>query len=172
MEKQLDAKIKKEKLKKLQSRRSEFKRVNLSAKVLRYEEARNIQSNYKKSVQEEDDRFFESIKAAKVQEQLKAQEEKKTAAKLLEKARAHLDTWRNTKIQERKTLVEDKRKTAEIKHLREETRRAIELAFKKYTAVVEEDDDKVYEEYERITDIIRVDSNISRDDFKRTGESQ
>ena len=170
LEKTLDAQIKKEKANKLQQRKSEFKRVNLTAKVFRSEEAKFVKNSYRSGIAESDDIFFKNLIASKQTEIASTRLEKEATKKALTPALSFIDAFRAKQLASRKVEYESRLLNEQKAHEEKEARSVIERAFDR---LVEEDDEDDYQEYERIADgIIHVDSNQSRDDFKRAASNQ
>ena len=170
LEKQLEQQNKKDKALKLQQRKSEFKRVNLTAKVLRFEEAKYVSKEFKPNVASEDDVFFNELKLSKEGEQNSKKLNHQEARSLLTPLKSVVESWRDlhlsARVKDRSAKIEESRQAFLQRHARDVIERT--LVKLDTLAADGEGDDEVYEEYEKIADVIRVDSNVSRDEFKRS----
>jgi len=164
LERQLEQQNKKDKALKLQQRKAEFKRVNLTAKVLRFEEAKHVANEYKPHVNKEDDKLFEELKASKSGEINSRQQNIIEARAILAPVKSILDTWRDSHMVARKEKHEGKLKAAREAFIEKHARAVIERAIIDLDSFGDED----YKEYEELADVIRVESNVSREEFKRS----
>ena len=166
LEKKLDEQIKKEKALKLQQRKSEFKRVNLTAKVFRLEEAKAVLNDYKPNINKRDDMYFDAALKSAEYEVVKAEREE--AKRVLSPVLAGLEGWRSKHLNQRKAAMAERVASEREVHVSKTVRAAIVDILNKLTTA---DEDAELAEYERMAEVLRVDSGASRDDFKRLGST-
>ena len=166
LEKKLEAQNKKDKMIKLQQRKAEFKRVNLTAKVLRIEEAKRVATEFKPNVKAIDDAFFADLKNLRKGEDPSKKMSRQDARALLVPLEGAVESWRNAHLVARREEYQAKLQAARESFMKKHIREAIERSMVRLDTL-DMDKDADYEEYEQISDVIRVDSNVSRDDFKQ-----